>query len=79
MADLRRRTALDQQIVKIRISASEVDALREKGYLEAAAPIQEAIEAYSDLSRMMTRDESQRHAHRLRRPGSSSRAGGRGA
>ena len=29
--------------------ASEVDALREKGYLEAGAPIHEAIEAYSDL------------------------------
>ena len=34
MADLRRRTAL----VKIRIAASEVDALREKGYLEAGDP-----------------------------------------
>ena len=49
MADLRRRMALDQQIVKIRIAASAVDALREKGYLEAGAPIQEAIERYSDL------------------------------
>jgi hypothetical protein len=39
MSDLRRLTALDQQVVKIRIAASEVDALREKGYLEAGAPI----------------------------------------
>ena len=45
MADFRRRTAL----VKIGIAAGEVDALREKGYLEAGAPMQEAIEAYSDL------------------------------
>ena len=51
MASLRRRRKLGQHIVNgIRIAASEVDALREKGYLEAGAPIQEAIEAYSDLS-----------------------------
>ena len=37
MADLRRQTALDQQIVKIRIAASEVDALREKGYEDRGA------------------------------------------
>jgi hypothetical protein len=49
MADLRRRTALDQKIVKIRIADSEVDALRQEGYLEAGAPVQEAIEAYSDV------------------------------
>jgi len=50
MATLRGRRKLGQQIVNgIRIAASEVDALREKGYLEAGAPIQEAIEAYSDL------------------------------
>jgi hypothetical protein len=30
---------LDQQIVKIRIAAIEVDALREKGCFEAGAPI----------------------------------------
>jgi hypothetical protein len=49
MADLRRRTALDQQIVKIRIAAIEVDTLRAKDYIEAGGPINEAIEAYSDL------------------------------
>ena len=49
MAHLRPRRRLDQRIVKVRISASEADALRENGYLEAGAPIQEAIEAYSDL------------------------------
>jgi len=35
--------------LKIRIAASEVDALREKGYLEAGTPVRGAIEAYSDL------------------------------
>ena len=50
MTELRRRRRLDQQIVRIRIAASKVDALREKGYLEADAPIQEAIETFlSDL------------------------------
>ena len=51
MADLRRLTALDQQVVKIRIAASEVDALREKGYRRRSRRI---------------RPESQRLAHRLR-------------
>jgi predicted solute-binding protein len=50
MAHLRRRRKLDQYVVNgIRIAASAVDALGEKGYLEAGAPIHEAIEAYSDL------------------------------
>jgi hypothetical protein len=38
MANLRRRTALDQQIVKIRIAVSEVDALRKKATSKPARP-----------------------------------------
>jgi hypothetical protein len=32
MADFRRRRRLEQRIVKIRLSASEIEALRERGH-----------------------------------------------